>query len=138
MFVRYVNVAIVFILGAMFLFLASVYGSGDHVSEPQWQDVSLQVEAWLAEGDHSSEAEEKGGVKSRAVSAAAFRQPIDINTATRGELDRLPGIGTTKAEAIIAYREENGPFRAVEDVMKVKGIGTAIFEDIRTSIAVDF
>lgn len=48
---------------------------------------------------------------------------IDINTASVGELMELPGIGETRANAIIQYREENGPFRTTADIMQVKGIG---------------
>ena len=50
---------------------------------------------------------------------------ININTATVEELDKLPGIGPVKAEAIVAWRTEHGPFRYPEDLIRVKGIGEA-------------
>ena len=48
---------------------------------------------------------------------------ININTATLQQLDMLPGIGTVRAQAIIDYREANGPFQTVEDLLNVDGIG---------------
>ena len=50
-------------------------------------------------------------------------QRIDINRAEAWLLAALPGIGDTRAGDIVAYREQNGPFRAVNDLLKVKGIG---------------
>jgi competence protein ComEA len=54
---------------------------------------------------------------------AASTELIDINSASQSELETLPGIGPTTARKIIDYREENGPFQAIEDIMNVSGIG---------------
>ena len=51
---------------------------------------------------------------------------LDINTASAEELQNLKGIGEKRAEAIIAYRESNGPFKTSEDLLKVPGIGSSI------------
>ena len=56
---------------------------------------------------------------------------IDLNTAAMEQLETLPGIGPAKAQAIIAYREMNGPFQSIEEITKVRGIGPAIYEGIR-------
>jgi len=61
---------------------------------------------------------------------------ININTATFDELDTLPGIGPTTAQKIIDYRETNGPFSIIEDIMNVSGIGPATFEDLKDLISV--
>lgn len=61
---------------------------------------------------------------------------INLNTASAQELESLPGIGEVKAQAIIAYREQQGPFQTIEQVMEVKGIGEKTFEDIRELITV--
>ncbi len=49
--------------------------------------------------------------------------PLDLNTATAPELAELPGIGEELARRIVAYREENGPFAAVEELLEISGIG---------------
>ena len=59
---------------------------------------------------------------------------IDINTATLEELDSLPGIGPTTAQKIIDYRDQNGPFFVIEDIMNVSGIGPSTFDNIKDLI----
>lgn len=61
---------------------------------------------------------------------------IDINTAGQSDLEMLPGIGPSTAANIIAYREANGPFAAIEAIMDVPGIGEGKFEAIRDLITV--
>ncbi len=61
---------------------------------------------------------------------------IDINRATAEVLDQLPGIGEVKAEAIVAYRNQNGPFRSVDDLLLVDGISEALLADIRPFVMV--
>lgn len=70
------------------------------------------------------------------VTLVANAQSIDVNTATAAELEALPGIGPTKANAIIAYREQNGPFQSVDDLTKVSGIGDKTLQAIRDQITV--
>ena len=61
---------------------------------------------------------------------------LDLNTASASDLDGLPGIGESFAERIIEYRATNGPFTAVEDLQKVKGIGAALFAKIAPLVSV--
>lgn len=62
--------------------------------------------------------------------------PLNINTASKEELISLPGIGDAISERIIAYREENGGFDTIEEIMEVSGIGEKTFENIKDMIIV--
>lgn len=61
---------------------------------------------------------------------------VNINSATADQLDALPGVGPSTAQAIIEDRERNGPFKGIEDLMRVSGIGEKKFEKLRSSICV--
>jgi len=67
----------------------------------------------------------------------ASNTKININTATLEELDTLPGIGPSTAAKIVAYREQNGEFKTIEDIMNVSGIGQSKFNNIKDFITVD-
>jgi competence protein ComEA len=70
------------------------------------------------------------------VGGGAVSGPVNINTATAAELETLPGIGPKTADAIVEYREANGSFETIEDIMDVPGIGEGTFEKIRGGITV--
>ena len=77
------------------------------------------------------------GARARVGSkAAAPRGPININRATVSDLDSLDGIGPVIAKRIISYRTTNGPFTAIEDLLKVSGIGDAKFAQFKEKIRV--
>lgn len=59
---------------------------------------------------------------------------IDVNRATATELEALPGVGPTTAEAIVAHREANGPFRRIDDLLEVRGIGPSKLEGMRDQV----
>jgi competence protein ComEA len=62
--------------------------------------------------------------------------PVNINTASQAELEKLPGIGPVTAQKIIEYRQTNGPFPSIEEIQKVSGIGPAKYEEIKDKITV--
>ena len=75
---------------------------------------------------------EKTRSSARATSAAATNSgPISLSRASAEELDKLPGVGPSTAAKIIAYRNANGPFKTVDDLLQVKGIGPKKLNDIR-------
>lgn len=65
------------------------------------------------------------------------QEKVDINTASADQLDALPGIGPSKAEDIINYREEHGGFSSVEELMDIPGIKSGIFDQIKDLVTVD-
>ncbi len=69
------------------------------------------------------------------LATSAFAK-VNINTASAEELSTLPGIGQSKAAAIVTYRKTNGDFKTVDDLSKVKGIGDKILEKIKPEITV--
>ena len=62
---------------------------------------------------------------------------ININTASEAELCNIPGIGATRAAAIVAYRQEKGGFSSIEDIMNVSGIKEGTYEKIKDSITIN-
>jgi comEA protein len=73
--------------------------------------------------------------KSKSQASSELR--IDLNTATREELTELPGVGDTVAARIIAYRDENGGFEKIEEIMNVRGIGEKTFLKFRDRLYVN-
>ncbi len=63
-------------------------------------------------------------------------QKVDLNRAEAWLLQALPGIGETRAKSIIEYRQQQGPFRNINELLKIEGVGTAIFEKIKHLITV--
>lgn len=133
-------------------------------AESQWSEVNDSVAQLLAQDAKAAEEAVPIGVDAAKANTAAERTTtaleavkpeekstmspeavkteekaeneglININTASAAELDSLQGIGPSKAAAIIAYREENGPFDSIEAVMNVKGIGEKMFAKIKDRI----
>lgn len=80
--------------------------------------------------------ENKQGMTPESDQDSSHQEQVNINTADVAELTTLSGIGQKKAAAIISYREENGPFKTVEDLKEVSGIGEKTVEKLRPSITV--
>jgi competence protein ComEA len=72
------------------------------------------------------------------LSPGAWAGPVDINTADARTLAReLTGIGLARAQAIVEYRQKNGPFRSADELAKVKGIGKQVIEKNRVNIRIE-
>ncbi len=77
-----------------------------------------------------------GGTTGGTTSAAGGSLTVNVNTATEPELETLTGVGPVLAAAIIAYREQHGPFTSVDQLQDVSGIGPATLEELRTQVTV--
>ncbi len=75
--------------------------------------------------------------KQEVKEASAQPQIININKATAAELQQLDGIGPTYAQRILKYREENGGFKSVDDLINIKGIGKKRLENIRPFVTLE-
>ena len=87
--------------------------------------------------------ENRGDTKTSGGNPLGQEQPeqeksglININTATKEQLMTLAGIGESKAMSIIAYREEHGKFKKIEDIMNITGIKNGVFDKIKSQIRV--
>lgn len=87
-------------------------------------------------GENVAAADQSSGDDASTGGATDSEDVIDLNRADADALDSLPGIGPATAEAILAYREANGPFKRSEDIQNVKGIGPAVYAKIEDAITV--
>ncbi len=77
-----------------------------------------------------------GAPGTSAADGAAVSGPVNLNTADLAALDTLPGVGPATAQAIIDHRTKNGPFRSVDQLLEVKGIGPAKLAELRARVTV--
>ena len=71
-----------------------------------------------------------------AASVEKAAPVINLNTASAADLENLPGVGAKMAERIVEYRQKNGPFKKIEDLMNVKGIGEKNFLKLKARLTV--
>jgi competence protein ComEA len=93
----------------------------------------LALLACLAAHPFAQQAEPTGKAATRAAKPAAV---VNINTASVAELDQLPGIGPAVAARIVDYRTKKGPFRKLEELMNVQGIGEKSFLKLRSQLTI--
>lgn len=108
--------------------LAAMLADGVHIKFPR-KGEAVQPQP-------SAPAAQQAQAAQSALRAPTASGKININTASLGELDTLTGIGPKTGQAIIDYREANGPFRRAEDLMNVKGIGPKKFDAIKDDITI--
>ena len=86
--------------------------------------------AILAAGAADAQAAPPGKDPSEGKSTS----PIDLNKASENQLTEIPGIGPALAKRIIEFRDQNGDFKRVEDLLKIRGIGERSFQKIRPHV----
>jgi competence protein ComEA len=97
--------------------------------------LSFVALAALSAGQNSPAS--SAAAPSRTVAApVAATGVVNLNTAASSELASLPGIGPKTAERILEYRQKNGPFKKIEDLMNVRGVGEKSFLKLRSRITV--
>lgn len=93
------------------------------------------IPAAAAQQSQPTAAKPAAAAKS-AKPAASATAPVNLNTATQVQLESLPGLGAKAAERILEYRQKNGRFKKVEDLMNVKGIGEKSFLKLKPLLTV--
>jgi competence protein ComEA len=94
------------------------------------------VASLLAMLPSPSFAQTKSPSPAGAAAKPASGAVVNINTATAAELDTLPGIGAKTAALIVEYRQKNGPFKKIEELMNVRGVGEKNFLKLKSQITV--
>ena len=114
----------------------AVRAAGGPADEADLERINLA--APLCDGQHLRvpAVGEESSVTDEGAPSPGVARRVDINRATVAELDTLPGIGEVTAAKIVAYRQQHGPFRTIEEIMDVSGIGQAKFEAIKALITV--
>lgn len=122
--------ALIIILVISTVILLYVYYHADKENnDDDWIPVNLALDIALTEQEAQINAEITIAPKSATM--------ININTADAFELELLPGIGPSKARAIVAHRQKNGQFESIEALLEVNGIGPVTYENLKDYISID-
>ncbi|WP_082033944.1 ComEA family DNA-binding protein [Cohnella kolymensis] len=129
----------------------SIFFSDSDQDVPGWEPVNKRIEKAITaspseQPSASSQRPDTSPATTQATQpvnpAADSHMPfpastlLDLNTARQSQLEDLPGIGASKAKAIIAFREQNGAFKSVKQLLEVKGIGPKMLEKIEPHVTV--
>ena len=125
---------------------SEILNQAEHVSDGQKLYI-MTKEEWEAQKELDGSQEWKGtqegtgkqgqnGTQGTQKQAEQDDELVDLNRATESELCTLPGIGQTRAQAIIAYREASGGFRSIDEIQNVSGIKSGTYEKIKNKIKV--
>jgi len=98
--------------------------------------LSIAAVVFLAGALPSAAAPGQTSTRAQSASKPSLTTIVNINTASASELDALPGIGAKTAALIVEYRQKNGPFKKVEELMNVRGIGEKNFLKLKPQITV--
>ena len=72
----------------------------------------------------------------KAAPAGSEVRPVDLNTADSAALETVPGIGKSLSQRIVAFRDKNGPFQSVDDLLKIQGVGEKSIQKLRPYLTV--
>ena len=111
--------------------LAKRLADGEHVRVPKRGAPSGEPAAAAPPRQPRAASPPRIPTAADAQAPTGYAGKIDINAADAAALESLPGIGPSRAQAIIAHRQANGPFAGVDDLTEVRGIGEGILESIR-------
>lgn len=97
-----------------------------------------QTVPWRVEVERNDRADASASVSQPEKPDSLLEgETVNLNTASLYDLERLPGVGSTRAQAIMDYRQEHGPFRSVDDLLQVNGIGPGTLEGLRAYVTAE-
>lgn len=113
---------------------ADVLSDGMKIYVPTQEEAREAEEdpVWVTPGAEGAGAPKEQGTENAGENPLS----VNINTASQEQLCTLPGVGSSKAKSIIAYREQNGAYQRIEDIMNVEGIKEGVFQKIKDHISV--
>lgn len=136
-FMMFAGLVVGFAMWSNYLPMESAVGSVESLQFTTSSKVQSSILSDASSVNGASMSSVVSGQHQTTPSAPSQSSKININTATLDELDTLPGIGPSKAKAIIEYRESTSMFYYIEDILNVSGIGEKTFEQIKDLICVE-
>lgn len=112
-------------------------GFTENAATDYWNQASILKDGEMIYVPTKEEGKERQfNTHSAGQTETSDRNKVNINTASKEELMTLPGIGASKAESILSYRKEHGPFSSIEDLKKVEGIKNAVLSKVKNYIEI--
>ncbi len=115
----------------------AVKAAGGAMAEADLDRINLAIEVHDQQQIHVPRKGDAVQPATTNVVAASSSDRVNINAATLADLDKLPKIGPATAQRIIDYRAKNGPFKKIEDLKNVSGIGDVTFEGLKDMVTVE-